>query len=320
MQDAVVAALDRIPARFFLLDDSGSMISGDGMRVVDRGPNMNKSWAACSRWDELANMARFHIQLAAHAPTEFRFLNRLYPVRIGWGCSAEDDAAAQALLLGALNDLPTAGTPLCRHISEVVAQIRIMAPQLRAAGQKAAVIIVTDGQASDGEVRHVLAPLKDLPAQVTLRLCTNDPKVVEYWTSVDADLELELDVLDDLRGEAAEVHTHNPWLTYGEPLQRLRESGLGIKLLDALDEHPLTPDDLRRMVQLIYAPAQPLPHPQLELAAFKRATIATAVAPIWDPRDSVTRPWIDTSKLMLQQPTTAAETGKKTGGCCCWCF
>eukprot|EP01034_Spumella_vulgaris_P015571 gene15571-19896_t len=69
--------------------------------------------------------------------------------------------------------------------------------------QKALVVIATDGEASDGEVAEAMRPLKDLPV----------------W--------------------AKEIHAYNPWLTYGEPLQRLREFGCSVKELDLLDERRL---------------------------------------------------------------------------------
>jgi hypothetical protein len=58
-------------------------------------------------------------------------------------------------------------------------------------------------------------------------------------------------VLDDLRGEAGEVHDKNPWLTYGEPIQRLREFSICIKEINLLDERKLTPDELRRIAKIM---------------------------------------------------------------------
>ena len=40
---------------------------------------------------------------------------------------------------------------------------------------------------------------------------------MQYWNEIDEDLELDMDVLDDLEGEAAEVNEAQPWLTYGRP-------------------------------------------------------------------------------------------------------
>ena len=60
-----------------------------------------------------------------------------------------------------------------------------------------------------------------------------------------------MDVLDDYFGEAKEVMSHNPWLTYGEPLHRLREWGIQLKELDLIDEAPLQPPQIKRVVNLM---------------------------------------------------------------------
>ena len=49
---------------------------------------------------------------------------------------------------------------------------RAIEPQLRAAGQQAALVIATDGESSDGDVVAALRPLASLPVFVSVRLCT----------------------------------------------------------------------------------------------------------------------------------------------------
>jgi hypothetical protein len=44
--------------------------------------------------------------------------------------------------------------------------------------------------------------------------------VVQYWNTIDSQLELDLDVIDDQLGDAKEVRVANPWLTYATPLHR----------------------------------------------------------------------------------------------------
>jgi hypothetical protein len=84
-----------------------------------------------------------------------------------------------------------------------------------------------------------------------VRLCTNDANVENYWARVDEQLELNIDVLDDLRGESSVVYQKNPWLTYGEPIQRLREFGLCVKEMDLLDERTVSPDELWRIARIM---------------------------------------------------------------------
>jgi hypothetical protein len=98
------------------------------------------------------------------------------------------EADSISALYNVMNGSPNGGTPLCRHIYEIVEKIRMIAPQLRAAGQKAALIIATDGEASDGDVAQAMRPLKDLPVMVVVRLCTDDERIGNYWNDVDNQL------------------------------------------------------------------------------------------------------------------------------------
>jgi hypothetical protein len=150
-----------------------------------------------------------------------------------------------AALFRTLEGSPQGRTPLCRHIREITEQIRAAAPTLSANGHKATVVICTDGESSDGDVAAAISPLKDLPVQIVLRMCTDEEKISEYWNTVDSQLEIGLDILDDFAGEAKEVTTANPWLVYGEPLHRLREWGVSIKEFDLLDESKLSSEEMR---------------------------------------------------------------------------
>lgn len=103
-----------------------------------------------------------------------------------------------------------------------------------------------------GDIAEAMRPLQNLPVWVVVRLCTDDDKVVDYWNNIDKVLELDMDVLDDLYGEASEVYENNPWLTYGEPMHRLREFGIPVKEIDLLDEATLSLDQIRSFCQIMY--------------------------------------------------------------------
>jgi hypothetical protein len=139
------------------------------------------------------------------------------------------------ILAAVLDGTPSGVTPLCHHVLEVTKQI--------SAGKKAALIICTDGEASDGDITAALKPLHDLPVWVVIRLCTDQDDVVKYWNNVDSALELNMDVIDDPVGESKEIQRINYWLTYGTPLHRLREFGVTAK---ELDEVKLSPEQMHK--------------------------------------------------------------------------
>jgi hypothetical protein len=68
---------------------------------------------------------------------------------------------------------------------------------------------------------------------------------VEYWNNIDNQLEIDIDVLDDLVGDAKQVSAVNGWLTYGEPLHRIREFGASMKEMDIIDESTLSSEQMR---------------------------------------------------------------------------
>lgn len=203
-----------------------------------------------SRWSELGESVRFHAGMAhaAGCPCEFRFLNATGPLVIGNRDFTAQSEENLALLHRVLDGGPNGGTPLCQHIREVISAITVAAPQLRQNGHKAIVVIITDGEASDGSMLDAMRPLKDLPAHVVVRVCTDEENVVEYWNNIDSELELGMDILDDFEGEAKEIHQHNPWLVYGEPLHRLREWGITLKEFDLLDEAKLSSEQMRAII------------------------------------------------------------------------
>ncbi len=294
LQQTFINNLQKIPIRFFICDDSGSMNTDDGHRLITSATGHQK-FVACSRWAELTAALSFHatIAQAANAPTQFRLLNAASPINIGDG--SDSDGSRYRLFMTLLQQSPSGSTPLCAHIRDVITQITAMAPDLRSRGQKACVIIATDGESSDGDVAQALKPLEHLPAWVVIRLCTDEEKIVNYWNNIDNDLELDMDVLDDLEGEAKEIEEVNRWLTYGEPLHRLREFGIPIKEIDLLDEKALTLDQIRLFASLLFGgDVSNYPHPAEEWKEFRAMLTSQAhkVGKTFNPIDKRLHHWI----------------------------
>eukprot|EP00607_Mallomonas_marina_P007020 CAMPEP_0182433036 /NCGR_PEP_ID=MMETSP1167-20130531/60347_1 /TAXON_ID=2988 /ORGANISM="Mallomonas Sp, Strain CCMP3275" /LENGTH=123 /DNA_ID=CAMNT_0024621217 /DNA_START=371 /DNA_END=739 /DNA_ORIENTATION=- len=117
----------------------------------------------CSRWTELTTSLKFHALLAhySNAVTEFRLLNAYDPVVVGLPNDPRD-GLTQALRIFSTSS-PGGATPLCRHIIAVTTQLKLLETQLRANGQRAVLVIATDGESSDGDIIEVLKPLQSLP-------------------------------------------------------------------------------------------------------------------------------------------------------------
>jgi hypothetical protein len=110
------------PARFVILDNSGSMSTADSRRVIAEGHK--RTIVPTTRWVELYDFVKFHAGFAeaAQAPVEFRLLNGSQPITIGR--SREEDGNNFRRLMELMDRSPSGGTPLCRHVREVIQHIQ----------------------------------------------------------------------------------------------------------------------------------------------------------------------------------------------------
>eukprot|EP01034_Spumella_vulgaris_P023153 gene23153-29346_t len=317
LQDTFICNLSTIALRFTIGDDSGSMGTKDGMLVVGDRDSQYKSFEKCTRWAELVNTLQFHSKLAraAAAPTEFRLLNLTShdPLLVGAVTDGKADLERHNTLISLLDSSPNGRTPLCGHIRQVTDAIRVVEYDLRRAGKKVLLTIATDGEATDGDLAQAMRPLTNLPVVVLIRFCTSEQGVLNYWNKIDQDLELHLDVVDDLLGEAKEVHRYNPWLTYGEPLQRLREFGCSVKEIDLLDERKLTLEEVRKVCSLIFGGSvENYPHPEVNWDAFLKTVEEEnyKAGMVWSPMTKQSVKWVNTHMLTHVY---------KNSGCCVVC-
>jgi hypothetical protein len=142
--------------------------------------------------------------------------------------------------------------------------------------------------------------LRDMPVWMVVRLCTNDETILKYYETLDSELELNLEVLDDYLDEAKEVNRHNPWLTYGLPLHRCREMGFHHRLLDLLDERRFALDEVCEFLQLLFGESATRRDPQTNWEDFvkdlKEITMSEE-EPTYDPIRNRINPWINIRQL-----------------------
>jgi len=199
---------------------------------------------------------------------------------------------------------PSGATPLTRHLVNIQPIIRAMAPSLQ--GRKVAIVLTTDGLPSgdtnenDIQVPAFLQALQSfvgLPVWIVVRLCTDDERVFEFYNTLDTQVNLDIDVLDDLVGEATEVYLHNPWLTYSLSLHRMRELGFPEPALDAIDEHTLSLPELHSLCRILFGIQ--FPDPCLDWIGFLNALITSLGQEQlqWNPVMRRVTPWIDIARL-----------------------
>jgi len=164
---------DVIGRRYVIIDNSSSMLKEGGKRIV-KGPQ-GESIVHCSRWEEVSTAVTTMARTANifKCQTDIRLLNHGKhtppPVVIG---KTDDVTGKAALAVEMLLATPPSGqTPLCREIRNVCEQLRNNMNSHRPAATTL-VIIVTDGEASDGSLVAALRPLESLPVRVLVRMCT----------------------------------------------------------------------------------------------------------------------------------------------------
>ena len=144
--------------------------------------------------------------------------------------------------------------------------------------------------------------------QIIIRICTDENDVREYWHNINASLDLDIRVLDDVEAEAQQIAENNAWLIYGEPLHRAREFGVMMPAIDALNERLLSRSEIRNICEMLLRPpgvSQPiLPDPEASWNNFVLAVSASQqkCAPVFCPVKKQLLPWIDIDSLMRYTP------------------
>ena len=220
----------------------------------------------------MLQLARDHAEWAQSVgtPAEFHLLNPAQPgnpvegkdwIRVSRG-DLDSAVGLERVLAGTQ---PGRGTPLAERLRQIREELPRITATLRPEQQQLHLVLVTDGEPSDGQqkmVAELRAIMSRYRVNLVVRLCTDDPGVKQFWNRLDAEVEFELDVIDDCWGEAAEVaEAGNGWLTYFPGLHRFREAGTVNRVFDAMDERRLTLPEAEPVIRaMVWVPgAAPLP-------------------------------------------------------------
>jgi Mg-chelatase subunit ChlD len=307
------------PLRIWVVDNSGSMSTTDGHRIVETANRKDLKLVDCTRWSEIQQTVEYHARMAhlLKSPTVFRLLNdpgrvvgpQQFSIGENGAESIDDDLA---LALQTISDASPRGvTPLTEHVREIRANISSMSESLQQEGTRVAIILVTDGLPTDSQGRcdantksdfvESLRSLLTLPVWIVIRLCTDEKDAVEFYNNLDKQLEADIEVLDDFTQEAKEVSTKNDWLNYALPIHRCREMGYHSRLLDLLDEKPLSPGELREFLFLLFGAEyfDGVPDPQADWKGFIKhiSNLVDKENKQWNPLTKKMAPWINLKKL-----------------------
>mmetsp|Transcript_13042 Transcript_13042/g.21569 ORF Transcript_13042/g.21569 Transcript_13042/m.21569 type:complete len:388 (-) Transcript_13042:57-1220(-) len=306
----------KFPLRVWIVDNSTSMRKKDGSRISSaaRGYEVSK----CTRWRELRETVFFHAEMAAkvHAPTIFRLLNKPFSPRIPrqFGVAHQADVIQEDLELAkdTMRKVEPKGcTPLSKRVFEIRENIVQLQDELNHSGEKIVVVLATDGinTDSDGkntfetreELVRALKSLEGLPIWLVIRLCTQSADVVEFYNSLDHQLDLSLEVLDDFFCEAKELHRYNTWINYALPLHRAREMGFHHRLFDLLDERKLNLDEVKEYFSLLFGEERinAMPDPEEDLRGFLESAklLLDNEKKQYNPILDEITPWVDLKVL-----------------------
>ena len=156
--DTILQSKEHVACRFLIVDNSRSMLKNDGHRLIEKADG-KVVFEECSRWAEVSESITI---LARHAhmactPVEIRLLNKAQPVMIGREGEGEESMTALQL---ALSTEPAGLTPVCKQIREVIESVKAMKAELEASNKIALLIIITDGESTDGDVADIIKPLE----------------------------------------------------------------------------------------------------------------------------------------------------------------
>lgn len=225
--------------RFYIGDDSGSMGKTDGQKFD------GKRNEQCSRFQEMLQGLKEAFQICSRSGIESSFIslnNGSVEIKNGGNGNFINDDAAFAKEFYSEGG----GTPLNKTLTALLSKIKLL-PNT----EKKKLVLYSDGEPSDGDITNVIKEIQSYNTSITIRLCTNEKNVVDYWERIDKVLEIRLDIIESYTEERDAIKKINKDLKYEWSIHRLRQFGLINNDFDRLDEAKLTRDQIARINALL---------------------------------------------------------------------
>ena len=164
-------------------------------------------------------------------------------------------------------------------------------------------------------------------------VCISESNVLRYWSDIQADLDLDMVLLDDWEVEAGGVARHNPWLTYPRCLHELRELGIPSSgsssssssssssdvgmLFDGVSERSMALSEIRTIIQAILLPPPQHATPSSSSSSSSSTSPAVTVNPRTRARPSIPLP--DPSSCLWSDFVIAVARLQKEAGTEVYC-
>lgn len=235
--------------RFYIGDTSGSMSQNDGN--VRYGGKTQRS----TRFEEMKQSLYRSYEICSRVGIKSYFisLNSVKPLFITCDEKSNDlttiDEHFERLFC-----IPNGKTPLFSKLIFVVTKLRELD---QSNGKHRKLVIFTDGESTDctiSDLELILKEITEYNCSITIRLCTNEKRVISYWDEIDKENDFSLDIIDDYYSEKRAVNKMNNDLKYKYPLHALREFGVNQKKFDRIDEQKLTKVEIKSINNL-YEPS-----------------------------------------------------------------
>lgn len=219
MQDYFVRKSSNIHMRYFMYCDNHAMDYMDAKRVVNNGRHIRV--VNSTRWDELIESMNFHLETCQAGLMNSKFMkfnSHSYEVHSSmdsppllsskFKCRESRQSNFDSLVIFMYNELESVRGFLKK--SQKIVTLTICT----------CFTLISARPGTENVFRNLV---KNNPISVTIRVCTQDTSILEWWKNFNRIHGLGMNIIAGYCDESVWVHSHNPWLCYTKAIHYMRE-------------------------------------------------------------------------------------------------